>query len=294
MGFDYITYMEHDICHPRKSVQLARLLAHPPTHSLTHSFELLESGFVCFQFSNLLPDFVLTGAQYQAQGPGGYECAGFWGNAWDFRPELASCAYCAAVHWYNRKGHFQTSSYHYHFLKNAHRKHSIAHPCYTPAPLKVDWGYTGFTPMSVHPSVPPSVCRQGFQNFFEKTIRSIYFIPGIYPYGASLLTPILFRAPSLIFGPLVAKYLAENRVSGTFWNNYWLNSFFCCWRIPIRVAHDCKIYWIFLDEVGSDQSGGILSPFMGTACWWGMECPLWIHNEIYIVHMSLRYMYYCV
>ena len=24
---------------------------------------------------------------------------------------------------------------------------------------------------------------------------------------------------------------------------------------------------IFLDEVGSDQSGGILSPFMGTACW---------------------------
>ena len=27
-----------------------------------------------------------------------------------------------------------------------------------------------------------------------------------------------------------------------------------------------NLYWIFLDEVGSDQSGGILSPFMGTAC----------------------------
>ena len=41
----------------------------------------------------------------------------------------------------------------------------------------------------------------------------------------SLLTPIHFRVPSLIFGPLVAKYLAENGVSGTFWKNYWLNSF---------------------------------------------------------------------
>ena len=157
----------------------------------------------------------------------------------------------------------------------------------------VEWGYTGFTPMSVrpsvHPSVRPSICRQGFQIFFknllaqsisylvftlmgwvswplfifvflasflalwwpiiwpkmvfpelfEKNIVSIHFIPGIYPYRMSLLTPIHFRVPSLIFGPLVAKYLVENRVSRT---------------------------WIFLDEVGSDESGGILSPFMGTAC----------------------------
>ena len=36
---------------------------------------------------------------------------------------------------------------------------------YTPAqPIaKVEWGYTGFTPMSVR----PSVCRQGFQNFLK-------------------------------------------------------------------------------------------------------------------------------
>ena len=27
-----------------------------------------------------------------------------------------------------------------------------------------------------------------------------------------------------------------------------------------------NLYWIFLDEVGNDQSGGILSSFMGTAC----------------------------
>ena len=41
----------------------------------------------------------------------------------------------------------------------------------------------------------------------------------------SLLTPIHFRDPSLIFGPLVTKYLAKNGVSGTFWKKYWLNSF---------------------------------------------------------------------
>ena len=56
----------------------------------------------------------------------------------------------------------------------------------------------------------------GFRELFEKTIGSIHFIPGIYPYGVSLLTPIHFRVLSLISGPLVAEYLAENGVSGTF------------------------------------------------------------------------------
>ena len=60
--------------------------------------------------------------------------------------------------------------------------------------------------------------KMGFPELFEKTIGSIHFIPGIYPYGVSLLTPIYFRVPSLIFGPLVANYLAENGVSGIFWN----------------------------------------------------------------------------
>ena len=59
--------------------------------------------------------------------------------------------------------------------------------------------------------------KMGFLELFEKTFGSIHFIPGIYPYGVSLLTPIHFRVPSLIFGPLVAIYLAENGVSGTFW-----------------------------------------------------------------------------
>ena len=59
--------------------------------------------------------------------------------------------------------------------------------------------------------------KMWFPELFEKTISSIHFIPGNYPYGVSFLTPIHFRVPSLIFGPLVAKYLAENGVSGTFW-----------------------------------------------------------------------------
>ena len=58
--------------------------------------------------------------------------------------------------------------------------------------------------------------KMGFPELFEKTIGSIYVIPGIYPYRVSLLTPIHFRVPSLIFGPLVAKYLAEDEISGTF------------------------------------------------------------------------------
>ena len=59
--------------------------------------------------------------------------------------------------------------------------------------------------------------QMGFLELFEKTIGSFHFIHGIYPNGVSLLTPIHFRVPSLIFGPLVAKYLVENSVSGTFW-----------------------------------------------------------------------------
>ena len=79
---------------------------------------------------------------------------------------------------------------------------------YTPDPPKVEWVYTGFTPMSDRLSGRPSVCRKVSGTFWKKKIGSIHFIPGIYPNGVvSLLTQ--FRVPSLIFGPLVAKYLAE-------------------------------------------------------------------------------------
>ena len=133
----------------------------------------------------------------------------------------------------------------------------------------------------------------GFLELFEKTLGSINFIPGICPNGVSLLTPIQFRVPSLIFGPLVAKYLVENRVSGTYWKNYWFHSLhkllqylkyhdtqvgkmmpkFFWDKVFLKNSHLCstrlqnrKLYLIFLDGVGSDQSGGLLSPFMGTAC----------------------------
>ena len=69
--------------------------------------------------------------------------------------------------------------------------------------------------MFVRPSVRPSVNKVS-RELFEKTIGSIHFIPGIYPYGVSLLIHIHFRVPSLMFGPLVAKYLGEIGVSGNF------------------------------------------------------------------------------
>ena len=51
--------------------------------------------------------------------------------------------------------------------------------------------------------------KMGFPDL-KKSIGPIHFIPCIYPYGVSLLTPIHFRVNSFIFDPLVA-----NGVSGT-------------------------------------------------------------------------------
>ena len=96
------------------------------------------------------------------------------------------------------------------FFKSGNKSTHQAYICYhfyTPAPPKVKWGYTGFIPMSVRPS--------DGRNILKKTIGYINFIPGIYPYVVSLLTPIHFRVPGRIVGPLVA----ENGVSGIFWKN---------------------------------------------------------------------------
>ena len=135
--------------------------------------------------------------------------------------------------------------------------------------------------------------KMRFLELFEKTIGPIHLIPGIYLYGVSLLTPIHFHVPSLIFGPLVAKYLAENGVSGTFWKNCWLNKFF------LKNSHLCSTrlqnrnpYWIFPDEVGSDQSGGILSPFMGTACY-GLVMAYDKINSVCCCIFWWHMVYYC-
>ena len=67
--------------------------------------------------------------------------------------------------------------------------------------------------------------QMGFPELFEKKKNGgqINIIPDIYPHGVSRLTPMNFGGPSLIFGPLVAEYLAENVVSVFFKINYWLH-----------------------------------------------------------------------
>lgn len=42
-------------------------------------------------FSNLVPDFMITGPDFRLKGPGGLSCTGFWGNHWEFRPDISSC-----------------------------------------------------------------------------------------------------------------------------------------------------------------------------------------------------------
>lgn len=42
-------------------------------------------------FSNMVPDYVITGPLFRARGPGGYLCAGFWDNRWAYGREISSC-----------------------------------------------------------------------------------------------------------------------------------------------------------------------------------------------------------
>ena len=100
--------------------------------------------------------------------------------------------------------------------------------------------------------------KMWFPELLEKTIGWINFIPGIDPNGVSILTPIHLRVPSLIFVPLVAKYLAENGgsdcqietlldISG--WGGWWSERVYCphswvqlvvCRGVfPINFFHPC-------------------------------------------------------
>ena len=74
----------------------------------------------------------------------------------------------------------------------------------------------------------------------------------------SLLTPIHSCVPSLIFGPLMAKYLAKNGVSGTFLKNYWLNSFHT-WHLSLW-GESLDLLYIFV----------FLASF--SALWWPNIC----------------------
>ena len=63
------------------------------------------------------------------------------------------------------------------------------------------------------------------------------------------------------------------------------NSYLCTTRLQNR-----NLCWIFLDEVGSAQSGGILSSFMGTACFkWRMQRGLILRLAWFLHHLFPRY-----
>ena len=80
--------------------------------------------------------------------------------------------------------------------------------------------------MSINASLVKFLCifQLGTLKITISTLKSAIFLDHFQmwhlPLGVSLLAPIHFRVPSLILGPLVAKYLAKNGVSGTFWKNY--------------------------------------------------------------------------
>ena len=95
------------------------------------------------------------------------------------------------------------------------------------------------------PNIRP---KNGVSGSFGKTIGSIDFI--LY---------LAFTLMGWVFWPLfISVFLAS--FSALWWPNIW-HSHLCSTRMQ-----NINLYWIFLVEVGSDQSGGILSPFMGTAC----------------------------
>ena len=54
-------------------------------------------------FSNMVPDYVITGPQFRARGPGGYLCAGFWNNRWEYGKEISSCV-CWMLRSFSKNG----------------------------------------------------------------------------------------------------------------------------------------------------------------------------------------------
>lgn len=45
-------------------------------------------------FSNTLPDYVVLSERTKALGAGGLLAAGFWGNSWEFRQDIAFTSSC--------------------------------------------------------------------------------------------------------------------------------------------------------------------------------------------------------
>ena len=107
--------------------------------------------------------------------------------------------------------------------------------CYTPAPPEVEWGYTGFTLMSlcpsVHPYIRPPPVDKVSGTFWKKLLGQLISYLAFTLMGLVSWTLFIFVFLAS-FWALVAKYLAESRVSRTFWKNYWPNSFHT-WHLPL-------------------------------------------------------------
>ena len=60
--------------------------------------------------------------------------------------------------------------------------------------------------------------KMGDSELFEKhkLWAQLISYPALNPYGASLLTPIHFRVPTMNFIPQMAKYLVGKEITGTF------------------------------------------------------------------------------
>ena len=88
---------------------------------------------------------------------------------------------------------------------------------YTPAPPKVERGYTGFTLMSVRPSVRPSVCPSVCPSVgkVSATFRENYWLNSFHPWDLYLwgksLDPYWFSCSCPHFWPSGGQKLTENR-----------------------------------------------------------------------------------
>ena len=140
--------------------------------------------------------------------------------------------------------------------------------------------------LSVHLSVRPSVCNQEFRDILKKLL-------------AQFISYLAFTLMGWVSWPLyifvfLASFLA------LWWPNIWqkwgfrnfLKKLLPQFSVFLKNSHMCStglqnknLYWIFLDEVGSDQSGRILSPFMGTACchWLLLLKISWWYNKRNVV-----------
>ena len=105
---------------------------------------------------------------------------------------------------------------------------------YTPAPPKVEWGYTGFTPMSVRPSVRPSFrpSVDKVSGTFWKKLLAQFISYLAFPLMGWVLNLIHFHVPSPFSALWWPNLWPKMGFPELFENNYWPNSFHT-WHLPL-------------------------------------------------------------